>query len=212
MRVSCTRVQDARTIFSKIQRTLPLAHLATAATCDKYSHAKKFPNAFLIREHETHRSPTNLFSRSQHKFMSQAHPIASSSSCNFQSLFNAALEAYEKKTKCKLLSHPLAAQLQSCNSPIAVLSVLQDLIQQFDRRRSSDERLTSWLNPTVNVLYAFSDFIGQGVGLVSLHSAIFLESLIRSSFFRFFHLQMWCFPVSASFFRCVSSSISQNVS
>ncbi|KAF8489191.1 hypothetical protein F5888DRAFT_1638733 [Russula emetica] len=102
--------------------------------------------------------------------MFQAHPVASSSSSssssNFQSVFNTALEAYEKKTKCKLLSHPLAAKLQSCDSPIAILSVLQDLIQQFDYRRSSDERLTNWLNPTVNVLYAFSDFIGQGVGLV----------------------------------------------
>ena len=141
--------------------------------------------------------------------MSQVHPIASSSSSSFQPVFNAALEAYEKKTKCKLLSHPLAAQLQSCNSPIAILSVLQDLIQQFDSRRSSDERLTNWLNPTVNVLYAFSDIIGQGVGLVSLHLAIFLESVIQSSFLRYFHLRMWCFPVSVSFFRCVSSSISQ---
>jgi hypothetical protein len=142
--------------------------------------------------------------------MSQVHPITSSSSSNFQSVFNVALEAYEKKTKCKLLSHPLAARLQSCDSPVAISSVLQDLIQQFDRRRSGDERLTNWLNPTVNVLYAFSDFIGQGVGFVSLHLAIFLESMILSSLFRYFHLRMWCFPVSASFFRCVSSLISQN--
>jgi hypothetical protein len=123
--------------------------------------------------------------------MSQAQPIASSSSSsNFQPVFNTALEAYEKKTKCKLLSHPLAARLQSCDSPIAILSVLQDLIQQFDHRRSSDERLTNWLNPTVNVLHAFSDFVGQGVGLVSLHFSIFLEPVIRSSFFRYFHLRM----------------------
>src|SRR6266852_4863022 len=110
--------------------------------------------------------------------MSQVHPIASSSSSNFQPVFYAALEAYEKKTKCKLLFHPLAAQLQSCDSPIAILSVLQDLIQKFDSRRSSDERLTNWLNPTVNVLYAFSDSVGQGVSLVSLDLAIFLESVI----------------------------------
>jgi hypothetical protein len=108
--------------------------------------------------------------------MFQGHPTASSSSScsNFQSVFNAALEAYEKKTKCKLISHPLAAQLQSCDSPTAILSVLQGVIQQFDHRRSSDARLTNWLNPTVNVLYAFSNFIGQGVGLVSPHFAISL--------------------------------------
>ena len=143
--------------------------------------------------------------------MSQVHPIASSSSScsNFQSVFNAALEAYEKKTKCKLISHPLAAQLQSCDSPTAILSVLQGVVQQFDHRRSSDQRLTNWLNPTVNVLYAFSNFIGQGVGLVSRHFAIFLEPMIRSSFLRYSHLQILCFPVSASFLPCVSSLISQ---
>ena len=108
--------------------------------------------------------------------MSQTHPTASSSS-NFQSVLDAALEAYQKKTKCNLLTHPVVAQLQSCDSPAAVLSVLQDLIQQFNRRRSSDQRLSSWLNPTINVLYAFSSTIGQGVGLVSPISTIFLESV-----------------------------------
>ena len=97
-------------------------------------------------------------------------PMASSSSANFQSIFNASLQAYDNKTKNKLLDHPLAAQLQSCNSHNAVLTVLQDLVQQFDQRRTSDERLNNWLDPTVNVLYAFSDTLGEGVGLVSLSS------------------------------------------
>jgi hypothetical protein len=101
--------------------------------------------------------------------MSQTHANASSSSSNFQSLLNAALEAYEKTTRKKLLTHPLAAQLQSCTSPAAILSILQDVIQQFDSRHRSDERLTNWLNPTVNVLYVFSSTLGQGVALVSLN-------------------------------------------
>ena len=96
--------------------------------------------------------------------------MPSSSSTNFQYIFNASLHAYDNKTKNKLLDHPLAAQLQSLDSPHAVLSVLQDLIQQFDQRRTSDERLKNWLDPTVNVLYAFSDTLGEGVGLVSLSS------------------------------------------
>jgi hypothetical protein len=101
--------------------------------------------------------------------MSQTHPNASASSSNFQSVLNAALDAYEMKTKSKLLTHPLAARLQSCDSPTAILSVLEELIEQFDNRRRSDERLTNWLNPTVNVLYTFSSTLGQGVGLVSLN-------------------------------------------
>jgi hypothetical protein len=101
--------------------------------------------------------------------MSQTHSDASSSS-SFQSIFNAALEEYEKKTESKLLTHPLAVQIQSCDSPTAILSVLEGLIQQFDHRRRSDQRLANWLNPTINVLYAFSASISQGIGLVSLNS------------------------------------------
>jgi hypothetical protein len=97
-------------------------------------------------------------------------PMASSSSANFQSIFNASLQAYDNKTKNNLLNHPLATQLQSCDSPNAILTVLQDLVQQFDQRRTSDERLKNWLDPTVNVLYAFSATLGEGVGLVSLSS------------------------------------------
>ena len=112
-------------------------------------------------------SPTHRPFALSTRIMSETHPTASSSSSNFQLVLDAALEAYEKKTKCKLLTHPLAARLQSCDSPTAVLSVLQDLIQQFDRRRASDQGLSNWLNPTINVIYAFSSAIGQGVGLVS---------------------------------------------
>jgi hypothetical protein len=98
--------------------------------------------------------------------------MASPSSSNFQSIFDASLQSYNNKTKDRLLDHPLATQLQTCDSPNAVLSVLQDLIQQFDQRRYSDERFKNWLNPTVNVLYTFSAIlgVGEGVGLVSLSS------------------------------------------
>ena len=81
--------------------------------------------------------------------MSQTHPIASSSSSssNFQPVFDAALKAYEKKTKSKLLTHPLAAQLQSCDSPAAILSVLPDLIQQFDRASQQRREVNKLVDP-----------------------------------------------------------------
>ncbi|KAI9438390.1 hypothetical protein BJY52DRAFT_1217465 [Lactarius psammicola] len=96
--------------------------------------------------------------------MSRAASTPTSTS-NFQSVFNAALKAYEKKTKNDLLAHPLAAQLQACNSPTDILSVLQDRVNELESR-SADERLSRWLNPTVNVLYAFSATLGEGVGLI----------------------------------------------
>ncbi len=90
---------------------------------------------------------------------------ASSTTPNFQAIFYASLEAYEKKTKKKLLAHPLTAQLQTCNSPADILAILRAQVQQSGRS-TSDEKLTRWLNPTVNVLYAFSAVLGEGVGLV----------------------------------------------
>ena len=97
--------------------------------------------------------------------MSHTHPT-SSSSTNFQLIFNNALKAYEKQTKHDLLAHPLAAQLQACQSPSSILVVLQQQVQQLNRPRASDDRLTKWLDPTVNVLYAFSETLGEAVGLV----------------------------------------------
>ena len=94
---------------------------------------------------------------------------SSSSSSNFQSIFNASLQAYEDKTKNKLVDHPLAAQLQSCDSPNAVLAVLQGLTQQFDQSHTSDGRLKNWLEPTVNVLSTFSGTLSGVVSPVSFN-------------------------------------------
>lgn len=92
-------------------------------------------------------------------------PTASSSSTgNFQAIFYASLKAYEQKTKKDLLAHPLSAQFQTCNSPADILAVLRDQVQRFEQR--GNDTLTKWLNPTVNVLYAFSAVLGEGVGLV----------------------------------------------
>jgi hypothetical protein len=98
--------------------------------------------------------------------MSQV-PSTSTSASDFQSIFNAALKAYENKTKKDLLAHPLATHLQACKSPGDILTVLQDNVKEFYQSRSADERLSRWLNPTINVLYAFSAMLGGGVGLVS---------------------------------------------
>ena len=82
-------------------------------------------------------------------------------------MFYASLKAYEKQTKKDLLAHPLAAQLQNCDSPVTILSVLQGQMQELEQSRSVDEKLTKWLNPTVHVLYAFSEALGEGLSLVN---------------------------------------------
>ena len=98
--------------------------------------------------------------------MSQT-PIATTSSSNYQSIFDNAVEAYKKKTKKDLRSHPLLDKLENCDSPNAVLSILYEQIPGFDQSCGTDNKLTKWLNPTVNVLCTFSGVIGGGIGLAS---------------------------------------------
>ncbi len=100
---------------------------------------------------------------------------ATSSSANFQSIFSAALKAYEKQTKRDLLAHPLASQLQKCDSPASILAALQSQVEDFDRAQKSNEILTKWPDPTVNVLLAFSATLGEGVGLVGFKVTRFSE-------------------------------------
>ena len=122
--------------------------------------------------------------------MSHVNPTAPSASSNFQLIINNALDKYKKLTKNDLLSHPLASTLQSCNSPGAILAVLHQQLEGLDQSRSSDERLSRWLDPTINVLNALSSTLAAGVGLVRLSTSICLRSANSHSSGRYFHRQM----------------------
>jgi fungal STAND N-terminal Goodbye domain len=95
-------------------------------------------------------------------------PSPSTSRSNFDSIFNSALQAYKRKTGNDITSHPLANELQSCDSPDAILTVLRRQIPSFDQSQSDHEGFTKYLMPTVNVLYTFSAVLGEGVGLVGI--------------------------------------------
>ena len=97
-------------------------------------------------------------------------PSTATPPTKFETIFAAALEGHKKQTKKDIASHPLAAQLKSCESPSAILAVLRDQVKTFDKSQSADEKLTKWLDPTVHVLHAFSATLGSGVGLVSARS------------------------------------------
>ena len=93
--------------------------------------------------------------------------FTSTSHTNFVHIFNAALESYRRKTKKDLASHPLLPSLQQCNSPEAILSVLREQIPTF-QSQCRDEEILKWAIPTMKVLNAFSDTLGQVVGLVNI--------------------------------------------
>ena len=48
-----------------------------------------------------------------------------------QSLFEAALHNYEEQTGMKLIDHPLARQLENCNSVESITEVLQEQARAF---------------------------------------------------------------------------------
>jgi hypothetical protein len=86
---------------------------------------------------------------------------------NYQSIFDSALKGYKKKTGKDLTSDPLLCRLESCDSPDAILAILQAQMLRPGQPQSSGDKFLTWLNPTINVLNAFSDNIGGVVGLVS---------------------------------------------
>ena len=102
---------------------------------------------------------------------------APSPSSHLRTTFLASLKEYEKKTKEELLTHPLMTKLQSCNSPTDILAALRTQAQVQRQSTSGDDKLTKWLNPTVNVLYAFSSALIADIGLVvNLNQAILPRS------------------------------------
>jgi hypothetical protein len=116
--------------------------------------------------------------------MSQVHhpTPTSSASSNFQSILDAALKNYKKKTKKDLLTHQLTTQLQTCDSPSAILDVLnkQYNVEEFIQSQENGGSSKQWFNATVTVLCAFSGALGEGVGLVSLpvHRSSHLSSIL----------------------------------
>ena len=95
--------------------------------------------------------------------MSHTHPTSTLS--NFQLIFDNALKVYKKRTRNDLLTHPLADRLKACDLPSSILSVLQERVQDLNNSRRNKEK-EKWLDPVVNVLYAFSETLGEDVGSV----------------------------------------------
>jgi len=127
-------------------------------------------------------------------------PSQSTSRSNFDSIFNSALQAYKKKTGKDIASHPLATELQSCDSPNAMLAILRRRVPSLDQPASSDEGIEKCLVPIVNVLYAFSATIGEGVGLVIITILSLWRFFAQQRSLRCSHQQLSFFLASAFYF------------
>ena len=92
-------------------------------------------------------------------------------STRFRALFEAGLQAYEKKSSITLAVHPLAIQIQSCHSPESISAVLRGQAQAFTKSRGSD-KVINVIKNTLSILTALSDTatLGDSIGLVSLNA------------------------------------------
>jgi hypothetical protein len=90
-----------------------------------------------------------------------------SGSARFQSLFESALQAYEKETRILLAQHPLAVDLQTCQSVDDITTILQGQAQAFNHFRESD-RIMRAIRTTVSILTPLSQAtsLANAVGLV----------------------------------------------
>jgi fungal STAND N-terminal Goodbye domain len=86
----------------------------------------------------------------------------------FESLFQSALDEYEKQTGINLVEHPLAAQLDGCDSVDSITEVLQEQARSFREFRGSDNKIMKSLRRAVQVLHKLSGsvVIGEAIGLV----------------------------------------------
>ena len=112
-----------------------------------------------------------------------AGPSTSTSHSNFASIFNLAMKKYKRKTKKDLAKHPLLLRLRSCHSAEDILIVLREQSPEFNQSQDSDDGLTRWVTPTVNVLYSFSATLGGVVGLVNNK---FRYNIVQSNTFQAF--------------------------
>jgi hypothetical protein len=108
---------------------------------------------------------------------------SSRSTDNVIAIFQAASSKYESVTGKRLDAHPFATEFDSCDSPEAVLNVFRIQAQTFDKFRKGDEKLLTWLDPIVHVLFTFSATLGEGIGLVS-PSHLFLITTLRHPVFQ----------------------------
>ena len=146
------------------------------ATGDAHTHDRAAIYRCALRiNHPSPTIPSLSSPRASHTMSAIAS--TSTSHSNFASIFIAALEKYKRKTKQDLAKHPLLPRLQSCDSSEAILAVLREQTPNFDQSQNSDGVLTTWVTPTVNVLYSFSATLGGVVGLVNIIFLMILSIL-----------------------------------
>jgi hypothetical protein len=112
------------------------------------------------------RVPSNDYAAHYFIPMSAGEREATPAISNFTSIFETASNEYKRLTKNDLRAHPFAAQFYKCDSPRAVLDIFREQARAFEEYRDRDDKLMAWLDPTVNIVFALSATLGEGLALV----------------------------------------------
>ena len=96
--------------------------------------------------------------------MSSTVPTVSAS--NFRLIVDA-FDDYANRVGEDLTKNPLADALRTCDTPNAVLRLLQERAEAFKHFRDGDRTLIEWLKPVVHVVHGFSNVLGQIASMVS---------------------------------------------
>ena len=144
-----------------------------------YSRKKSSPHEWKQSNscRSTHCSSALISHKTTSPPITHVHDMSHlSSSSSFQSLFNAALQQYGDQTGTKLDDHPIARQVDDCDSLDSITSVLQEHAQGFTKSRGHDGRIMKCLKRTIHVLYTLStsSVLGEGTALVRQTSLILI--------------------------------------
>ncbi|KAH9168694.1 hypothetical protein EDB89DRAFT_1909167 [Lactarius sanguifluus] len=89
---------------------------------------------------------------------------------NFQSILDA-LDKYAEQTGINLNENPFADKVKGCESPNAVLLLLQDNLKAFKDYRDQNRKFIDCLSPVIQFVHAFSGILGEIAGLVPIQPA-----------------------------------------
>ena len=85
---------------------------------------------------------------------------------NLQSILDAA-DKYAEQTGINLKDNPFADKVKSCDSPSAVLLLLQENLKAFKNYRDENRKFIECVSPVVQFVHTFSGVLGEAAGLVS---------------------------------------------
>ena len=85
---------------------------------------------------------------------------------NFKPILDA-VDKYAVQTGINLNEHPFADKVKDCDSPSAVLSLLQENLKAFKDYRDNNRKFIQYISPVVEFVHTFSGILGEATGLVS---------------------------------------------